>query len=306
MNKNLFWVALIAATTMTFGLTSCSESYEEPNVSPIPKVNEEVAGFYHGGIYANFVYMQKFQPEADQTITITADKNSETVTISYLSATWGEFLYENVEVTKNEDGSYQLEGKGNCAMASMHTDKVTDYSTIFKGTITDGKLVAELIIPSVMGGTTIMFNPNDIEEVLSNVKIEEIVGTYTGGIYTNFEYMQKFQPEANQIIIVTANADNKTVTVRYFSATWGEFLYENVAVSKDEEGSYLLAGEGICTMKNQHSDSAEMNSYQTMFTGTITDGVLAASLNIPELMKGTTIMFNPEDIDEVLGNGQAE
>ena len=53
-------------------------------------------------------------------------------------------------------------------MPSMRDPSVvTDYASTFTGTITDGTLVADFAIPSVMGGTTVKFNPADIEEVLN-------------------------------------------------------------------------------------------------------------------------------------------
>ena len=175
MNKKFFGVALIAATTMTLGFTSCSGDEDDTTIeTPTKKVNEEVAGTYTGGIYGSFVYMQKYLPEEGRTITITANEDGETATVAFSHETWGEFLYEEVSVTKNEDGSYSLEGEGNCVVAPRYGGSASGaeaqtYVTDFTGTIVDGKLVAILDIPTMMvGGTKIYFNPEDFEEVLAS------------------------------------------------------------------------------------------------------------------------------------------
>ena len=183
MNKKFFLAALVAATTMTLGFTSCSEDEDDPKMEeqePAKKANDEVAGNYTGGIYGSFRYMPKYLPEEGQTITITANEDSETATVTFSHSTWGEFLYEEVSVTKNEDGSYSLAGEGNCVVLPRYGGgaasgaEAQTYATDFTGTIVDGKLVAVLDIPTMMqGGTKIYFNPEDFEEVLASANQPE-------------------------------------------------------------------------------------------------------------------------------------
>lgn len=179
MNKKIFLAALIAVAPMALGLTSCSDDDDPKEEVVTKKANEEVAGTYTGGIYGSFKYMPKYLPEEGQTITITANDDSETATVAFSHETWGEFLYEEVSVTKNEDGSYSLEGEGNCVVAprfggSASGAEAQTYATDFTGTIVDGKLVAVLDIPAMMvGGTKIYFNPEDFEEVLASANQPE-------------------------------------------------------------------------------------------------------------------------------------
>ena len=126
-----------------------------------------VDGSYKGGTYANAAYFKKYSPAADQTVTIKANEGLESVSVSHVSETWGTFTYPAVTVTAGEDGSFSLEGEGTCAMPSMQGGGVNDYASDFKGTVKDGVLVAEFIVPSVMGGTTVLFNPADFDEVIA-------------------------------------------------------------------------------------------------------------------------------------------
>lgn len=132
-----------------------------------------VDGSYKAGTYANASYFQKYSPLADQTVTIKVNEGLQTVSVSHTSETWGTFTYATVTVTANEDGSYTLAGEGTCAMPSMQGG-VKDYASDFKGTVKDGVLTAELAVPAVMGGVTVMFNPADFEEVMLTAGVKTI------------------------------------------------------------------------------------------------------------------------------------
>lgn len=169
MNKKVFLTAIIAVVAMALGFTSCSDDDE------VKMPNEAVAGTYTGGIYGSFFYMPKYMAEAGQTITVVANKGSETATVTFSHETWGEFIYDEVSVTKNADGSYSLAGEGYCVVVprygggSASNAEAKEYVTDFTGTIANGKLVAVLDIPSMMqGGTKIYFNPDDFDEVFEN------------------------------------------------------------------------------------------------------------------------------------------
>lgn len=126
-----------------------------------------VDGTYKAGTYANAAYFKKYAPSADQSIAIKVNEGQESVSVSHTSETWGTFTYAAVTVTANENGSFTLQGEGTCAMPSMQGGDAKNYASDFKGTVKDGVLTAELVVPSVMGGVTVVFNPADFEEVLA-------------------------------------------------------------------------------------------------------------------------------------------
>ena len=73
-------------------------------------------------------------------------------------------MWVAVKVTKQNDGSFTLAGEGKTLMPSMKGGS-TEYAATFEGTVSGDKLVATFNVPAVMGGTTVLFNPSDFEEV---------------------------------------------------------------------------------------------------------------------------------------------
>lgn len=127
--------------------------------------------------------------------------------------------------------------------------------------------------------------------------VDAVVGTYMGGSYGSSTYFKQFSPEANMTVTIKVNEGDETVNVFYSSDVWGTFSYAAAIVTANEDGSYTLAGEGICTMASQQG---VVKDYASVLSGTIKDGVLVAEFNEPTLMGGFTLYFNPSDIEEVL------
>ena len=136
--------------------------------------------------------------------------------------------------------------------------------------------------------------------------VEEIAGSYTGGIYAAFGYMGTgFMPQADQTINITYNEDGETVKVTFDNETWGSFVFDHVTVSITEgnAASFELEGEGTCLMPkrgpNNTTGPAETEEYPATFKGTLTLAHnLVAELTVP-VMGSTTIYFNPANFDEV-------
>lgn len=136
--------------------------------------------------------------------------------------------------------------------------------------------------------------------------VEEIAGSYTGGIYAAFGYMGTgFMPQADQTINIAYNEDMESMTVTFENETWGSFVFDHVTVSITEGygyASFELEGEGTCLMPkrgpNNTTGPAETEEYPATFKGTLAHGNLVAELTVP-VMGGTTIYFNPANFDEV-------
>lgn len=128
----------------------------------------EVAASYKGGTYANAAYFQKYLPQTDQSVTITVNDGNETVTVTHDNDTWGSFTFTDVTVSKNTDGTYSLSGEGTDLMPGMNGGDATERAATFEGNISDGVLVATFSVPGVMGGTTVLFNPADFDEVYNS------------------------------------------------------------------------------------------------------------------------------------------
>lgn len=147
---------------------------------------------------------------------------------------------------------------------------------------------------------------DDDEPELIIDPVENIAGSYTGGIYAAFGYMGTgFMPQADQTINIAYNEDMESMTVTFDNETWGSFVFDHVTVSITEgnAASFELEGEGTCLMPrrgpNNTTGPAETEEYPATFKGTLTLAHnLVAELTVP-VMGGTTIYFNPADFDEV-------
>lgn len=155
-------ISMVAALALLPVFTSCSD--DDDNTKSEKTLAENVEGNYAGGTYANCKYFQNYQPTENDTVFVKATQIADVATLSYTSATWGEFTFEAIKVTKQNDGSFTLAGEGKTLMPSMKGEP-KEYAATFEGTVNDGKLVATFDVPAVMGGTTVLFNPADFKEV---------------------------------------------------------------------------------------------------------------------------------------------
>lgn len=140
-----------------------------------------VDGTYTGGTYANSKYFQHYQPTKDEKVALKANDALNAVALSYTSATWGEFTFENVTVAKGADGTYTLSGEGKTLMPSMKGG-TSEYASTFEGTVNGKTLVATFAVPGVMGGTTVYFNAADFDDVFEAANAEKEGTEGEGGV----------------------------------------------------------------------------------------------------------------------------
>ena len=272
MKKILFSMA--AALMLMSVFTSCSD---DDNKDGGFKFNEQT---YNAWSEVVFGYGSMF--DAGETLKVSQSQ------ITFHSDQWGEGTFTVSEFKQNEDGSFAVAGTGTLTIAGHGGTK--DYEANVNGTI--GKTAQTFIItlPAVMGGTVLNVTVGDIPEVAA------VDGTYTGGTYANSNYFQHYQPTKDEKVTIKANDDLDAVALSYTSATWGEFTFENMTVSKNEDGSYTLTGEGKTLMPSMRGGTSE---YAATFEGTVTGKTLVATFAVPGVMGGTTIYFNAADFDEV-------
>jgi hypothetical protein len=163
-------ISMVAALALFPVFTSCSN--DDDNTKTEKTVGECVEGTYVGGTYANCKYFQNYQPTKNDTVYVKAGQVADAVTLSYTSNTWGEFTFDAIKVTKQNDGSFILAGEGKTLMPSMKGES-KEYAANFEGTVSGDKLVATFDVPAVMGGTTVLFNPADFEDVLKAAEEKE-------------------------------------------------------------------------------------------------------------------------------------
>ena len=100
-------ISMVAALALLPVFTSCSNDDDN---KPEKTAAQSVEANYVGGTYANCKYFQNYQPTENDTVFVKATQTADVATLSYTSATWGEFTFEAVKVTKQNDGSFTLAG----------------------------------------------------------------------------------------------------------------------------------------------------------------------------------------------------
>ncbi|MCR4769396.1 MAG: calycin-like domain-containing protein [Bacteroidaceae bacterium] len=277
MKRILLSLAAVFMLLTTF--MSCSEDDNNDNTfTPQTYKTWSKVVFGYGSMF-----------DADETISVSESK------VTFHSNTWGDGSFTVSELKLNRDGSYSVTGEGTLTMAGHGGTK--DYAASITGNIAKDLQSFIITVPTVMGGTVLNISVGLIPDVAA------IDGTYKGGTYANCKYFQHYQPTENEKVVVKANDALDAASLSYTSETWGTFTFESIDVTKNEDGSYTLSGEGNTLMPSMKGGTTE---YAASFDGTIEEGTLVATFSVPAVMGGTTILFNASDFAEVLAGAQVE
>lgn len=238
----------------------------------------DFAGRYNGYTLASCNYFQNMI-SADETVVLT--KNTDgTASVSFTSATWGEFTITDAQATVNGD-LCTLSGSGQTQMGMGGSTSA--YDCTFTAEIksqTDARM--EFSIPAVMGGMTLTFQTGDAPADLL------LAGTYEG--YTDADCaMFQDRYTDGESVKLTANGDG-SVKVVFESASWGTFTVESATVTR-EGGEYLFTGSGSVAMGMGGSTS----NYDFTLSGrsNAAKDDFSIAFNVPAVMGGLTITLLP-------------
>lgn len=238
----------------------------------------DFAGSYNGYTLASCNYFQNMI-SADETVVIT--KNTDgTASISFTSATWGEFTITDAQASVSGDVC-SLSGNGQTQMGMGGSTSA--YDCTFTAEIksqTDARM--EFRIPAVMGGMTLTFQTGDAPADLL------LAGTYEG--YTDADCaMFQDRYTDGESVKLTANGDG-SVKVVFESALWGTFTVESATVTR-EGGEYLFTGSGSVAMGMGGSTS----NYDFTLSGRTNAAKddFSIAFNVPAVMGGLTVTLLP-------------
>lgn len=238
----------------------------------------DFAGSYNGYTLASCNYFQNMI-SADETVVLT--KNTDgTASVSFTSATWGEFTITDAQATVNGD-LCTLSGSGQTQMGM--NGNTSTYDCTFTAEIksqTDARM--EFSIPAVMGGMTLTFQTGDAPADLL------LAGTYEG--YTDADCaMFQDRYTDGESVKLTANGDG-SVKVVFESASWGTFTVESATVTR-EGGEYLFTGSGSVAMGMGESTS----NYDFTLSGRTNAAKddFSIAFNVPAVMGGLTVTLLP-------------
>lgn len=238
----------------------------------------DFAGSYNGYTLASCNYFQNMI-SADETVVLT--KNTDgTASVSFTSATWGEFTITDAQATVNGD-LCTLSGSGQTQMGM--NGNTSTYDCTFTAEIksqTDARM--EFSIPAVMGGMTLTFQTGEAPADLL------LAGTYEG--YTDADCaMFQDRYTDGESVKLTANGDG-SVKVVFESASWGTFTVESATATKEGE-EYVFTGSGSVAMGMGDSTS----NYDFTLSGRTNAAKddFSIAFNVPAVMGGLTVTLLP-------------
>lgn len=238
----------------------------------------DFAGSYNGYTLASCNYFQNMI-SADETVVITENTDG-TATVSFTSATWGEFTITDAQATVNGD-LCTLSGSGQTQMGM--NGNTSTYDCTFTAEIRsqdDARM--EFSIPAVMGGMTLTFQTGDAPADLL------LAGTYEG--YTDADCaMFQDRYTDGESVKLTANGDG-SVKVVFESASWGTFTVESATATKEGE-EYVFTGSGSVAMGMGGSTS----NYDFTLSGRTNAAKddFSIAFNVPAVMGGLTVTLLP-------------
>lgn len=238
----------------------------------------DFAGSYNGYTLASCNYFQNMI-SADETVVITENTDG-TATVSFTSATWGEFTITDAQASVSGD-ICSLSGSGQTQMGMGGSTSA--YDCTFTAEIksqTDARM--EFSIPAVMGGMTLTFQTGDAPADLL------LAGTYEG--YTDADCaMFQDRYTDGESVKLTANGDG-SVKVVFESASWGTFTVESATATKEGE-EYVFTGSGSVAMGMGGSTS----NYDFTLSGrsNAAKDDFSIAFNVPAVMGGLTITLLP-------------
>lgn len=238
----------------------------------------DFAGSYNGYTLASCNYFQNMI-SADETVVITENTDG-TATVSFTSATWGEFTITDAQASVSGD-LCTLSGSGQTQMGM--NGNTSTYDCTFTAEIRsqdDARM--EFSIPAVMGGMTLTFQTGDAPADLL------LAGTYEG--YTDADCaMFQDRYTDGESVKLTANGDG-SVKVVFESASWGTFTVESATATKEGE-EYVFTGSGSVAMGMGESTS----NYDFTLSGRTNAAKddFSIAFNVPAVMGGLTVTLLP-------------
>lgn len=238
----------------------------------------DFAGSYNGYTLASCNYFQNMI-SADETVVITENTDG-TATVSFTSATWGEFTITDAQASVSGD-ICSLSGSGQTQMGMGGSTSAYDCTFTAEIRSQDDARM-EFSIPAVMGGMTLTFQTGDAPADLL------LAGTYEG--YTDADCaMFQDRYTDGESVKLTANGDG-SVKVVFESASWGTFTVESATATKEGE-EYLFTGSGSVAMGMGESTS----NYDFTLSGRTNAAKddFSIAFNVPAVMGGLTVTLLP-------------
>ncbi len=261
MKVKYFMAMLLAAASLTCFI-ACNDDDDDELAEE--NIAQNIVGKYGDYSIAKSAHFSNmYTKESGEAVTITEVSNT-TVAIAFTSATWGEFVFENVVVEK-VDNAYTVKGEGTAKIADM-SGEVKSYDATFEGSFVGNDYTLTFTASAVMGGITInVYNGTAAVAYLAS-------GNYMGSVNAKVNMGQGVDAGSidNQELIINYAADDKVnIFVPSFqynymgkSMTIPDLNFENIDVVLAENGNITI---GETTLEGTASET----SYTVVISGSI-------------------------------------
>ena len=274
--KPIFSTLLTAAALMAAStLTSCSS--DDDNA---PDYAADITGDYacwasmNSGYFSNNISL-------DQKVSVTKI-NESTVSVSYISASFGTFTIPEATVTSNGN-AYVISGAGTTEMG--RDGNLKEYPCTLSASINGNSQSFEFSIPSVMGGSTITLTPGELP---ADKYCYVVAGSFSGKFTGTSQYFPEgMADDVESTVVVSAQSDGK-VTVTCDSETWGKITVTDLVVTRDGD-KFSFSGQGKNEMPGMNGGATKEYVCDADCSEDVATGTNDFKFTMPAVMGGLTL-----------------
>ncbi len=243
---------MMAASLVT---VSCDDDDDDVTVDE-GTLAENVIGSYSGYTSTTFPYISYAMAYEGETVAITtADDSSVDVTLT--STTWGTYEISGAALSLS-NGVYTIAETSGTGSMTGHSGSTSTYDVTMTGTVEDGNVTLTVTIPTLMGGTTIVFRTGDAPAAAL------IAGSYSGTMGLTVSSID-CGDVTTSVLIVADEDGNATLTLGAFTLEvaamgstieLGDIAIEDVTVTDNGDGTYTLTSDSFTTTGVAYGDSS--------------------------------------------------
>lgn len=248
-----FLVMMVAATTMTAGLTACDEEDE-----PIPTIDPviDLIGGYEGYTLYSSAYFDAMS-YGDVTVVVTRhEDNLDAVDVRLESLELGNYTFIGAELGVADDGATTLSGAGTMSMAGHGTLEVKTYDAMMTAALHSKDDFEFTFTTDIMGGSTLTVKSGTLPAARA------VAGTVMGNIESKV-MGQSFWTEGIRVRLTYVDDETVNVVIPEMTGlgamkTAG-FTIEGVKVT--------ASGDGYALAPTDYMASAGGTTYSGTLTG---------------------------------------
>lgn len=299
MEIKKFLAMMMIAACATFAV-ACDDDDDNSDDNSVVETSlgADIEGTYDGYTSTTFAYISYYMTYEGESVVIE-DTGDSKVNVTLTSGTWGTFTISDAAVTLSGSTYTIAESAGTVTMTGHSSTSSYDFT--MSGHVALGNASLSVSVPSLMGGTTLIFETGDAPAAAL------VTGSYSGNMSLAVSGSD-MGTVATSVLLVADDNDNVTLTLGGFSLTiaamgtditLGDIAIPDVTVAEESDGSYTLSSESFEINDVDYGDSSTITVTGSL-SGTLdTDGVLTINFSLTPgsmPMAITTVFSTSEDV----------